>query len=73
MKTITDKEFRAVENSRKQALADLIKRSGQSYAHIAAMTGVGRKAVKRAVECEGIRFDTATRIEYYLEHELNNN
>lgn len=69
---LTDAQFRAVEDARKTELAALIRRSGLSYSHIADATGTERRAVKRAADCDGIRFDTAVRIEYFLEWYLNN-
>lgn len=64
---INEKDFVRVENYRKASLASLIRRSGLPYSQIANATGVERRAVKRAADGEGIRFDTATRLEYYLE------
>lgn len=64
---ITELDYMRVEAFRKDSLARLIKKSGLSYNTIAKATGVERRAVRRAAECEGIRYDTATRLEYYLE------
>jgi hypothetical protein len=63
---LSDKAFREVEQARKAALASLIRRSGLPYKRIATDCGVERRAVKRAADGEGIRFDTAVRLEYYL-------
>ena len=78
-RTIRESEFRAVEDRRKQWLSDLIRRADLPFTHIATATGVERRAVKRAADCEGIRFDTAVRLEYFLlwylkqnEHNLKN-
>ena len=65
-KYITEHEYRRVETARKEALASLIRGSGLSYSSIADATGVERRAVKRAAICEGIRYDTAVRLEYFL-------
>lgn len=71
---VNERTYMAVETARKEALAQLIRESGLPYSHIAKETGVERRAVKRAADGEGIRFDTATRIEYFLEYynEINN-
>lgn len=63
----TDRDYRAVEQARKAALAALIRRSGLSYSRIASAAGVERRAVKRAADCDGIRYDTAVRLEYFLQ------
>jgi hypothetical protein len=63
----SEREFQAVEKSRKESLAELIVKSELPYSHIADATGVERRSVKRAAECEGIRYDTAVRLEYYLQ------
>ena len=65
-KYITEHEYRRVETARKEALASLIRRSGLSYSSIADATGVERRAAKRAAVCEGRRYDTAVRLEYFL-------
>ena len=67
---LTDAQFRAVEDARKSQLAELIRRSGLSYSRIASATGTERRAVKRAAMCEGIRFDTAVRLEYFLNYHI---
>lgn len=71
-RTISEREYLAVEESRKSALSDLIRRSRLPYSRIATATGVERRAVKRAADGEGIRFDTAVRIEYFLVDYLRN-
>lgn len=63
---ITNREFTKIETQRKTALSKLICASGLSLSHIARGAMIERRAVRRAVDCEGIRFDTAVRIEYYL-------
>lgn len=70
-KTLTEREFITVETSRKTQLSSLIRASGLSLSHIARGARIERRAVRRAVDCEGIRFDTAVRIEYYLHWYLN--
>jgi hypothetical protein len=70
---LTDAQYRAVEDARKTRLAELIRRSGLSYSHIADATGTERRAVRRAADCDGIRFDTAVRLEYFLEYYIRNN
>lgn len=70
---LSDAQYRAVEDARKTRLAELIRRSGLSYSHIADATGTERRAVRRAADCDGIRFDTAVRLEYFLEYYIRNN
>lgn len=70
---LSDAQYRAVEDARKSRLAELIRRSGLSYSHIADATGTERRAVRRAADCDGIRFDTAVRLEYFLEYYIRNN
>lgn len=70
---LSDAQYRAVEDARKARLAELIRRSGLSYSHIADATGTERRAVRRAADCDGIRFDTAVRLEYFLEYYIRNN
>ncbi len=70
---LSDAQFRAVEDARKSRLAELIRRSGLSYSHIADATGTERRSVRRAADCDGIRFDTAVRLEYFLEYYIRNN
>lgn len=72
-KIISEADYIAVEQSRKKALSQLITRSGLSYSSIADATGVERRAVKRAADGEGIRFDTAVRLEFFLRKFLNDN
>jgi len=67
----TDKDFIQVESARKGELSRLIRTSGLTLSHIARGAKIERRAVRRAVDCEGIRFDTAVRIEYYLQWYLN--
>ena len=63
---MTDRDFMKVESRRKAELSRLILSSGLSMSHIAHGARIERRAVRRAADCEGIRFDTAVRIEYYL-------
>ena len=63
---LSDKAFREVEQARKAALASLIGAPPERVAQVATDCGVERRAVKRAADGEGIRFDTAVRLEYYL-------
>lgn len=70
-RTLTERQFIEVENDRKRELSELIKRSNLTYSYIAAQTGVERRAVKRAVQCEGIHFYTAVRLEFFLEWFIN--
>lgn len=67
----TDKDFVKVETARKGELSRLIRTSGLTLSHIARGAKIERRAVRRAADCEGIRFDTAVRIEYYLHWYLN--
>lgn len=67
----SERDFAQVETSRKQQLAVLIRASGLTLSHIARGAHIERRAVRRAVDGDGIRFDTAVRIEYYLHWYLN--
>ncbi len=68
---LTERDFSQVETARKTALSQLIAASGLTLSHIARGARIERRAVRRAADCDGIRFDTAVRIEYYLTWYLN--
>ena len=63
---ISEREYQAATEARRQDLADKIRESGLSYMHIANGTRVGRKVVARAARCADIRQEAFDRINYYL-------
>ena len=65
---IPERVFEQVEAGRRESLSQLVHMSGLTYSSIAKQTGVERRAVKRAADGEGIRYDTATRLEYFLDY-----
>lgn len=71
LQSLSDRDFMQVEEARKNALSQLIRASGLTLSHIARGARIERRAVRRAADCDGIRFDTAVRIEYYLQWYLN--
>lgn len=68
---LTERDFSRVETARKTSLSQLISASCLTLSHIARGARIERRAVRRAADCDGIRFDTAVRIEYYLNWYLN--
>lgn len=73
-KAVPDSVFREIEESSKRRLSEMIRHSGLPVMKIAQQTGIGRAAIRRAIEGKGIRFDTAVRLEYFLQwHSRNRN
>lgn len=66
IRTISERDYIAVVESRKRALSDLINASGMNNLDIGRATGLGRGTVRLARACVSIRYESACRIEYFL-------
>lgn len=64
---IPESEYRSVLDSRKGKLRQLVILSGLSQVEIADAAGVERRVVKRVLDGDAVRYDTAIRMEYFLE------